>query len=245
MKKFWNQYGLPLTAAAAGLAGMGLYALVEALAFDGRGLLLAGHPANILLWLLTAAVFVCAVTLAAKKKGVQSYADNFPASNGGAAGYFFLTVCLAGTALYREPAMTGLMGALWKGFGILAAFGSLWAGICRRKGKAPSFTAHLAVCCFLALHVITHYRSWSATPLLLEYVYDLLGAVALAIFGYYQMAFDVDLGKRRALLAAGLLAVYLGTVALYGSNYKLLYLGGVVWAATNLCEPQVPQEKPV
>jgi len=66
----------------------------------------------------------------------------------------------------------------------------------------------------------------------------------MALFAFYEAAFDVGLGRRRMQLATGLIAAYLGCAALSGSGYLILYFGCAVWALTDLCSltPKPKQE---
>ena len=54
----------PLLALALGLVGAGCRFLVYALGMDEKGLLVAGHPASVALWIVTAAGVLAAVLAA-------------------------------------------------------------------------------------------------------------------------------------------------------------------------------------
>ena len=118
------------------------------------------------------------------------------------------------------------------------------AGRCRRAGKCPLFLTHLAVCAFFVVHMLGNYGIWCSNPQLQDYWLDLSASALMALFAFYEAAFDVGLGRRRMQLATGLMAAYLGCAALSGSGYLILYFGCAVWALTDLCSltPKPKQE---
>lgn len=243
MNKFLQPKNLPILMLASGAAGMGLQWLTYAAAVDGKGLLIPHHPVEIALWLLSIGALALVVSVAVTMGGVGDYAANFPPSPLGAFGNFVMAGAIGATVLYYPCAMGGTIAAAWWWLGLAAAAALIWIGCRRLQGKAPCFVLHLLVCAFLGAHILTHYQLWSGTPQLQDYVFHLLGAMVLLFFGYYQTAFDVDLGMRRMQLTMGMMAIFLCTVALTDTAYPLLYMGGIVWTWTNLCKFQVPREK--
>lgn len=126
------------------------------------------------------------------------------------------------------------MGTVWRYLGIGSALGLVWAGVCRLGEKPPCFAAHLAVCLFLAVQILSHYPTWSGMPEATAYLYSLLGAMALLFYAYYRAAYDVGLPKKHKLLVWGLLAVFLCAVALWDNRFCLIYGGGICWVLTDL-----------
>ena len=92
--------------------------------------------------------------------------------------------------------------------------------------------------------MLGNYGIWCSNPQLQDYWLDLSASALMALFAFYEAAFDVGLGRRRMQLATGLMAAYLGCAALSGSGYLILYFGCAVWALTNLCSltPKPKQE---
>ena len=125
-----------------------------------------------------------------------------------------------------------------------SAVGLIVAGRCRRAGKCPLFLTHLAVCAFFVVHMLGNYGIWCSNPQLQDCWLDLSASALMALFAFYEAAFDVGLGRRRMQLATGLMAAYLGCAALSGSGYLILYFGCAVWALTDLCSltPKPKQE---
>lgn len=242
MKQLLKPKYLPWAAFAGGLLGLGLHKLTYLLAVDGRNLLLPGHPAETALWVLSALVLGGMLLAVGGLGGKGTFEVNFPGSLWGAAGHFVFAAGILMTVLFQAPAMGGGLGLVWRGLGLLAFPMLLWAGADRMAGKQPHFAAHMALCAFLTIHIVTHYRTWSSDPQLLDYVFNLLGSIAMLLFAYYQTAFDVGFSRRRRLMAAGLASIYLATAGLGDTPYRLLYLCGMAWVATNFCAWEIPGE---
>lgn len=242
MKHFLKPNHLPAMALVCGAVGLVLHQLLYWLAVDAKGLLRPGHPVEIILWLLTAAMAGLVLAWVQGLGGEGGYAANFPKSKLAAAGHAVLAVCALVTVLTQPCAMDGTIALVWKWLGLLAFLMLLWAGYSRMEGKTPNFVTHLAVCAFLTIHIVTHYRLWSGDPQLLDYVFTLLGSVALLLFAYCQTAFDVGFCNRRLLLTMGLLAIYLILVGLPDTRYWLLQLGSIAWVGSNFCAWEIPEE---
>lgn len=234
MKTDFKKYRLPVLAAILGSAAGVLRAALLLLGTDEKGLLIPGHPLDILVWVITAAAILGVAALVRKLDGSQQYDHNFAPSGAACLGCFALAAAIAVTTL------TGLGGfakldRIRDICGLLAIPAALWAGICRRKGTRPFFLFHAAVCLYLTLYAVSRYQSWSSLPQLQDYVFSVLASCLLPLFGYYQTAFDVDMGNRRMQLGTGLLAAFFCITALAGATDPVLYLGGAIWTLTNLC----------
>lgn len=233
---------LPILTGLLGIAALALRLGLYRFAQDARGLLNPGDPLNIALWAVTGftAVLVCLVT--AGLDGSLKYADNFRPSAPAALGCFALAAGTAVTLLLSLPVWTRLE-VLRSIAAALAVPALIWVGICRWRGKRPSFLFHTVVCLYLTFHAVSHYQAWSSRPQLQDYLFAMLASVLLTLFAYYQTAFDVGLGKRRMQLATGLLAAFFCIAALAGGEDVLLYLAGALWALTGLCR-LVPVPRP-
>ena len=243
MKKSTIARSLPLLAAGLGLVALGLRWALYAFAADSWGLLPAWHPLEIILWLLSAAVLV-GIPLAVKNcKGSNRYSDNFGPSFPAAAGHILAAAGILLTVLLNDPQMPGLVGFAWKLLGWASVPCLAAAGFARAKGKRPFFLLHITVCLFLVFHIIDPYRSWSGNPQLQDYLFALLGTMALALYAFYLSAFEVGSGRRRMLMGMGLEAIFLCLTNLAGTPYPYLYLGCVIWVFTGLCAP-VPKRRP-
>lgn len=241
MKKTMKPEFLPALMLLCGGVGMVLRKLLYMAALDEKGLMVVGHPLEAALWLLTLGVFALVAVVAVRLTPNGDFAANFPAGIPGAVGCFVMSASVILTVFMQLPAMGGTMGKIWQVLGLAAGVGLIWVGLCRLDGKKPGFLSHLGLCLFLTIHILSHYQSWSQRSFLQDYLFSMLGAVALTLFSYYQMAFDVDLGKRRMNIGMGLAAIFLCAAALSSCGYWMLYLGGIVWVWTNLGSWEVPE----
>lgn len=234
---------LPLVPVLAGGAALLLRKNLYALALDQRGLLVSGHPLSYALWavVLLGAGFI--FWNVRKLGGSDAYEDNFATSRVAFAGCILLAVGLPVTVLNVTPSGTGTVALLWKILGFLSAPAVAWAGVSRYQGKKPFFGTHAVLCLFLLMHMVSRYQVWSSNPQLQDYIFELLASLVLTLFSYYCAAFEADMGSRRMQLTTGLLAVLLCPPALFGSEYRWLYLLGAVWALTNLCASTLPPKE--
>lgn len=234
MKKYLDSKYLPVLIAICGGIGMVLRLQLYAAAVDEKGLLIPGHPLELLLAGLTAAVLVKIVLALWPLYGSVRYEDNFPASKTAAAGAVAAAAGIVLTVLLEEASYTRL-GYAWKLAGLVCGPCLVLTAYCRLQGRKPHFLLHGGVCVFFLLHMICNYQTWSVNPQLQDYLFPLFASVGMLMFSYYQTAFAVGSGKRRKMLAVGLGGGYFALVALSGSEAPLLYGGCAAWALTNLC----------
>lgn len=231
-----------LSAVTVGLGGIALVLrrLVYLFALDEKNLLIPGHPLSVALLALTAVAMGWIVFQTWKLDNIYPpLGPNIPAT----AGHVLAASGIAVTVLLYPAAGEGSLRTAWTGLGILASVCLLPVGFARMGGRKPFFLLHLASVLFLLLHLLAHYRIWSSNPQLLDYVFPLLGTMALLLFAFYNAAFCAGLGKRRVHTAVGLAAVYLCLGELAASQYPYLYLGCILWVLTDLYHPQPTQTK--
>lgn len=238
-----KKYRLPILAGLLGLLACALRLAISRWAVDTKGLLIAGHPLSIALWLITVAAVLLIVLQVRKLDGSPRYSDNFGPDLLSAAGCILLAVGIFLTILGARfdtlplEILRNLAGAV----SILAL---TWVGICRRDGKMPFFLYYGLVCLYLTLHIVSRYQSWSGQPQLMGYFFPMTGSLLLALFAYQQTAFSVGLGKRRMQLAIGLLGGFFCFGAMALGRDVLLYLTGGFWMLTGLCDPvPVPRRR--
>ena len=215
--------------AVCALARFGLYRL----AVDHKGLLISGHPLAIAGWILAAAAAALTVLAVWKCRGSDRYEDNFESSVWAAIGCFALAGGIA-LAVLTGFGASGTMAQITMVAGLLAVPALAAAGLHRFQGRKPFFLLYGIPCLYLALYALGHYQVWSSQPQLQDWFWVMAGSVSLTLFSYYKTAFCVELGNRKLQLATGLLAGFFCLSAV-GSGDFLLYLGGAVWALTDLC----------
>ena len=233
----------PAIIAGAGIAAFVLRLMLYGFAVDEKGLLVAGHPLVVALVVLSGVTVLFALMFGRKLDGSEKYEDNFTASTPAMLGHFAAALGIGATILTREPLMPGYLGQGWKLLGYLAPVCLVAAGICRGRGKRPFFGFHLVPSLFFVFHLVNHYRSWSGEPQILEYGFAFFGTMALTLFSFYNCCFDAETGNRPMQLFSGLAAGFLLLAELARTAYFLLYLGGLLWAFSDLCSLN-PKAKP-
>lgn len=242
MKCQKNSLRLALLALALGGLGLALYEGLYHAAAGNYGLLASGHPLSTILWVYAAAVMVLIAVIAWKQTGQ----DDPPAlpSAALALGYFLAAAGILATVLFSAPLTAGYPGLLWRILGIAAPVCLAIGGGCCLLGKKPHYGFHLAACLFFLFHIIDHYRSWSGNSQIPDYAFSLLAAMALALFCFYCAARDVELGRRRMRLGAGLASLFFCVIALSSRDCPLLYLGSIAWIVAMLsCPESAPEQQ--
>ena len=214
-----------------GIAALAMRKALYATAVDAKGLLLRNHPLGIGLTVLSVGTLLYILAAVRKTDRTQTaeVTGLFAAGGSLAAGAGILMTVLAGTAF---PG--GSLESAWYYLGLAAPACLLLAGIAHLLGKKPFFLLHVAVCLFFMVHIVSHYQLWSADPQLQDYVFSMLGAMALLFFSFYTAAREADCGNERMRLGTGLAAIYLCLAELARSACPALYLGGLLWVLTQL-----------
>lgn len=238
-----NTKPLPFLTACLGLITLILRLGLEMLGKDSKGLLIPGHPLDLLVWAVTLAAILLILLTVLPLNGSPRYTDNFSASTAAAIGCFALAGGIVVSTLlgYNTNMRLDLVRRI---SGLLAIPALIWAGLCRWQGKQPFFLTYALASLYLTMHAISHYQVWSSRPQLQNWIFCMAASILLALFAYYQTAFCVSLGKRRMQLGTGLLAAFFGLSAAAGGEDMMLYLGGAVWALTDLCNLTPVRRRP-
>lgn len=218
-----------------GIAALVLRKMLYATAVDVKGLLLRHQPLEIALTVLTIGVLARILLAVRKMEKADCYDDLYSAGLPGAIGNVAAGAGILVTVLTTAPAMGSYLESVWRILGLAAAVCCLLAGIARMWGKRPFFLLHVAVCLFFMLHIVTRYQTWSGHPQMQDYIFSLLGAMALMFFGFYAAALEAGCGSRRMTVGMGLAAIYLCLAELARSSCPGLYLGGILWVLMDLC----------
>ena len=175
--------------------------------------------------------------------GSNVYAHNFWPSVPAGLAAILAAGGIVMTVLRAEAYPADNLTMLWRWSGFLAAAALAVAGICRGLGKRPFFLLYAAVCLFFALHIANRYRLWSGNPQAPDYSFQLLACIFIMLFAYYQTAFAVGSGKRRAQLFCGLFGVYLCCLAAARTDTLWLYPGCALWLLTDRCTMTPPTRR--
>lgn len=230
----WKPAYLPLTVLAAGAVGAGLRLWLLS-GRDSGGLIAAGHPAGILLTILSLGVLALLVLTTAPLVQGTKYRFNFPASRirfaGTAAGALGILVASiqqlisSGDGLAAAAAVLGIIGS-----GVLG-----YIALHHLQGRQPSLFLHGYLCVYLMVHLICQYRIWSSEPQIQTYCYPLLATVCVMLACYHSATFDGDWGTRRAYTVTHLLAAFFCCLSVVGDYMPLFYLGIGAWMFCDQC----------
>lgn len=199
-------------------------------ATDIKGLLIRNHPLALILWALVGLAAAFVLLSVRKLGGPNGYEENFGKAL--PTGYLLLAAVIGITVLSGN---TGRMGMVLRIPGFLCIPALIWGGIDRYRGKMPCFLVHAVLCLFFLLYAVSRYQFWSGNPQMQDFLFSLLGLLALVFFAYSQAAWDANSGNLRSTVGSGLAAVYLCTAELARSSAAALYLGGMLWVLAELC----------
>ena len=234
MNKIFKSTLLPVFTLICGLLGFGLRLWLFGTGIDEKGLLVAGHPASVLIWILTAIV-VAVVALGVRKlMPIEKYNQLFPASPVAGIGCMLgATGILYGTIReYLQVRDTITLVTLI--LGLLAAVALVLLGACRWQGKRPAFWLQSAVTVYFMLHLVSQYRLWSAESQLQVYFFPLLASVFLMLTAYHGAVLDAEKGSRRWYVFGSQCALFFCCLSLQGSSWPF-YLAMALWLTTGLC----------
>ena len=223
--KKWPFVLVPLAA-----AGFFLRRTVYLTAVDAKNLIISGHPAVVALWVLTAVALALAAFAGWKQKE-----GAMPDANPMAfVGHGLLAAGMVLAVLLNPVRAPGILGLLWKVLAVAGALCLVPAGFDRMRGRKPFFGLYAVPSLFFLVNVVAHYQTWCSNPQFTDYAFALLGSVTLALHSYQLAAASLDEEKMQILTMTGLAAVYLCGAAIPASAYPALYLGGALFALTNL-----------
>ena len=243
MIEFMKDRMYQVLAVFTGLTAFALRKILYLTAVDAKGLLRPFSAPEVALLVLTALFLLLLLLMLSREKLYYRYEKLHWSGLPAALGHWAAAVGLLLTLRLGPVVDAGKMTGLWTVLGWAAAVCLFLAGGMRLLKKKPFFLLHVVFCVFLLLHLVIHTRYWSAIPQVQEYLFALLGAVALAMFSYYTAALEAGCGNSRLLQGTGLAAVYFCLAELAASGYPGLYLGGMLWALTGLCGLKPAEKK--
>ncbi len=237
-----NKFLLRILPLLLGIVGLALYMLLLATGRDERRLLIPWHWAGVVLCILSLIVLAGLPFLTGSLEKMR-YSTMFPASVFGAVGCWLAGVGLGYTAV-REVISAGDILALVAGiFGILAAICMILTGFSRLKGKIPSYLLYAVLAVYFMLHLVSQYRSWSAEPQLLRYLFSLLASVCLVFTAYLSASLAGGQNARRWFVVCNRAALFFCCVSLAG-EMPLFYLSMAIWTGTGLCSTAPTKTNP-
>ena len=223
---------LPALVPVLGIAAFGLRLWLYRTGIDSRGLLRPGQLSELLLWAAAALAVAAALLVSFRDRGSALWEENFAPSVAAAAGSIVAGLCL----VLSVPGAWGggMLMAVRKLLAAVASLALVWMGICRFRGRRPFFAFPAAVTLYFAADILSRYRAWSSEPVLQEYFFAVVAALALLLYAYQLTAAAVDIGRRRVLLGAGLLGSFACFAAAAHGDAALLNLACGIWLICDL-----------
>ncbi len=245
MKRFLQPSFLPCVILGAGGIGILLRTWLLLGGTDDKGLLRSGHPAQILLIILTVLVLAVVVFFAKDLVKAPKYSFNYPASVIGAIGAGVAALGILITSLAELSAGGDTLFTVCAVMGLVCTPILALIALSRWKGYRLNVLLHGFVCFYMMLHLVCQYRQWSSDPQLMAYCFQLFCQASLVLSVFYRACFDADMGNRRLLVISHLAAVFFGLLSIPGSSDWLYYFSACVWMLTDLCslQPVMSQRK--
>lgn len=230
MKKLFRARMLPLFTMGAGGLGLVLRIWLLSSGVDEKGLIVPGHPANTLSFLLTAlALLVFALCCFDSHPQMRKTVLQTPVATMigcGAAAVGILATSIEELLLRAEP-VTVTCCVL----GALAATSLVFSGVLGLRRMKPAWWLHLPVVLFFMFHIISQYRFWSSEPEVQSFFFQLLASLSLMLSSYYRIAAEAGKPQPRRYLFASQAALFFCCMSCIGSSH-LFYLSCGAWLLT-------------
>lgn len=235
MKKYLKPATLPWFVLFTGGIGIALRYWLLTAGVDTKGLLKTGHPAIILLWVITAITAAVVIYGCLPLTEANKYTFNFPASLNGAIAEGILALGILLACIFSLIGSADTLTVITAIAGFLCVPALLLCGFYRWKGVKPSFLLHGFICIFWTLRLVSMYRSWSPEPQLQQYIFALLSNIFMMLAFYQRTTFDANIGKRRSHAIAHLAAAFFCCLSIVGSRDWYLYIACALWATMDMC----------
>lgn len=234
MKNPFKPKRIPLLVLFGGGVGFLLRLWLFVTGVDHKGLLRADHPANSLVFLLTAVVLLGLYLCLRSLTGTPTYKRLFKHSLLAAVGCWIGAAGILATSFYEIFHARNNVSLLSFILGILAVASLIILGLSRIRGARPKLYFHGCVTVYLMLHLISQYRSWSTESQLQVYGFQLFASVFLMLSAYHRATLDACCGNRRWYVFFNYGAVYFCLLALCGNQWPF-YLAMAIWTVTDRC----------
>lgn len=201
---------------------------------DAKGLLVTGHIADILVFILTAIVMLVLLLCSLSLGNTPSYTQMFPPSkiaffgNLAAAAGILISAILELSRDFRSLTLFSLIA------GLAAAASLVYLAFSRQKKQQPSMLFHCIFTFHLTLHVLAQYPVWSTQVQLQNYFFTLMASVFTLLAAYHRTAIDARSGNRRWYVFTNQAALFFCILCVRGESW-LFYLSIAIWNGTNYC----------
>lgn len=201
---------------------------------DSKGLFLTGHPANILLYILSAVTLLAIFLWAFPLKRTPVYRKLFPAAKLPFIGCIVGAVGIFGADLVELVQKTDGVTIASFIVGLLAVGSLLYVGYCRMLSIHPGFLFRGLVAAYFVLHLVSQYRMWNAEPQFQNYLFPMLASIFLMFNAYHRSTLDAGIGQRRWYIMSNQAALFFCCLSIIGES-GLFYLAMAFWTYTELC----------
>lgn len=234
MKHPFHPKRIPSITLTAGVLGFILRTWLFTAGVDSKGLLRPDHPANILLFILTADVMLALLLYLRTLTGSLPYKKLFKRSVPAAVGCIVAAVGILVTDFYELSLQHENVTVISCVLGVLASVCLVFLAVCRLRSIRPNILLHGCVTVYLMIHLVSQYQVWSSEPQLQEYCFQLLASVFLMLSTYHRTVLDAHSGNRRSYVFFNYGALFFCCLSLYGEGW-LFYLAMAVYTATSEC----------
>jgi len=244
MKKLTHPMWMLPFALLTGALGFVLRLWLLATGTDHKGLIVEGHIAGTLVFVLTALVLGVLFLWLRIPLKKRSYERLFPASLTSAIGCWVAAAGILVTDLGELGASPDRFAMLSVLLSLIAVASLAFLGFCRLRGQHPHPMLHGVITVYLMIHLVSMYRAWSSETQLHAYFFQMLAAVFLMLAVYHRATVDAGFGKLNTWLFFHLGAVFFSLIAICGQT-PLLYLTVCIWLVTADCHPlPAPKKDP-
>lgn len=212
-----------------GLAALALRLALYRTCVDEKGLLIPGTSLELMVWGVTGAACVLAVC-----SGGVPRQRRLPRLE--ALGELLAAVGIVFAMPEGLRMAVTVLDKVRLGLSLAAAVGLAWGAAARLQSKKPHVLCYGSACLFFALNVVCRYRSWVSHPQFQDYLFPLLGALAMMVFAYLRCVPE----KYRARRVMGLLGGFVCLAAMAKTDFLPMYFGCGLWMLTNADAPGEP-----
>ena len=226
MKRILKQEYLPFAALTLGVIAFLLRLWFLSLGTDAMGLMAEGHISDIMSWV------VVAIAMALLAAGLYLPKGSNPLTPGAAVSSLGLVLtagAFACATFVETQTSADLLSTISLVLGILSVIALLLFAWCRFIDSKPNVLFPTAVCLFLMVYLVSHYRLWSSYPQLQRYAFELLATVFTMVAGYQRAALTLNMSKEKVYNFFTLGALFFSLAAIPGCENPVFFIGCAVW----------------
>lgn len=223
---------LPLIALAGGAAALAVRIWLYRTGIDAKGLVITGHPASILSYVLM--ILIPAVLFLLSRAASENQPHTCSIGPVALAGSFLGSAGIVYTALTELSAQSGFLGKFSSVLGIVAGIAMLVAGVFRFRKTAPPYYLHALVTIYFIIHILSQYQVWNIESQLQFYLPHLFASVFLMLSAYYRANLEAGGKNLRLFRFLNYGASFFCCMAICGTA-PIFYSAMLIWTVTADC----------